>query len=224
MGLSEIGAVLVVDDEEAVGRMVQKYFRPRPVTQAYTVEQGHARYVEIEDLAIAIVDLNLPGSVRFDPERPQRGAFELAKRMRDERPALPVVIFSAHVSPPIVNYAHVIGVDFVSKIDAGENLRVLEERLGQGERPKDQITRVLVRLAQQHGLSEGEANVVRLVMFAYRIREIARQLALSPNTIKRVLERVRAKTGLNRDALVRLGRGEHSSLMGDRHTGRGEPG
>src|SRR5262245_51880411 len=204
-----MGAVLVVDDEEAVGRMVRKYFRPRPVTQAYTVEQGHARYVEMTDLAIAIVDLNLPGSVRFDPERPRRGAFELAKRMRDERPALSVVIFSAHVSPTIVNYAHLIGVDFVSKIDAGENLRVLEERLGQGVCRRDDLARLVVDLVEKYGLSDGEAKVARLAVFAYRIREIAEQLGLSPNTVKRVLERVRAKTGRDREALVRLGRGEH---------------
>lgn len=208
--MNEVGGVLVVDDEEAVGRMVRKYFRPRAVMQAYTVEQGHARFVETKDLAMAIVDLNLPGSVRFDPARPRRGAFELAKRMREERPALSIVIFSAHVSPAIVNYAQLIGVDFVSKIDAGENLRALAGQLGRGMRRRDEIARLVARLAEQHGLSEGEAKVVRLAALAYRIREIAEQLGLSPNTVKRVLERVRAKSGHDRDALVRLGRGEPS--------------
>jgi hypothetical protein len=75
------------------------------------------------------VDLDLPGSVRFDPARPRRGAFELAKRMREERPALFVVIFSAHVSPAIVNYAQLIDVDFLSKVEAGENLRALAGRI-----------------------------------------------------------------------------------------------
>jgi DNA-binding CsgD family transcriptional regulator len=66
----------------------------------------------------------------------------------------------------------------------------------------------VVRLAKQHGLSQGETQVARLAVLAYRIREIAEQLQLSPNTVKRILERVQAKSGLNRDALVRLGRGE----------------
>lgn len=208
--MDEIVGVLVVDDEEGVGRMVKKYFRPRPVAQAYTVEQGHACFVEMKDLAMAIVDLDLPGSVRFDPARPRRGAFELAKRMHDERPALSVVIFSAHVSPAIVNYAQLIGVDFVSKVEAGENLRALAGRLERGPRRRDEIERVVVRLAEQRGLSKGEARVVRLAVLAYHIREIAEQLGLSPNTVKRVLERVRAKSGLDRAALVRLGRGELS--------------
>ena len=130
--------------------------------------------------------------------------------MRDAQPALFVVIFSAHVSPAIVNYAQLIGVDFVSKIDAGENLRALAGRIDRGSRRSDEIAWLGARLAQQHGLSEGEARVVQLAIFAYRIREIAEQLGLSPNTVKRVLERVRAKSGLGRDALIRLGRGDPS--------------
>ena len=208
MRQTAVGSVLVVDDEEAVGRMVQKYFRPRPVVQAYTIEQGHARFVEMNDLEMAIVDLNLPGSVRFDPVRPRAGAFELAKRMRDERPALYVIIFSAHVLPAIVNYAQLIAVEFVSKVDAGENLRGLADRLGRGERRREEIAHLVARLAEQHALSEGEAKVARLAVLAFHIREIAEQLGLSPNTVKRVLERVRAKSGLDREALVRLGRGD----------------
>jgi DNA-binding NarL/FixJ family response regulator len=216
MGKGELAGVLVVDDEEGVGWMVRKYFRPRSVTQAYTVEEGHSRFVEMHNLAMAIVDLNLPGSVRFDPARPRGGAFELAKRMRDERPALSVVIFSAHVSSAIVNYAHLIGVDFVSKVEAGENLRALAGRLGRGVRRTDEIARLVMRLAERHRLSDRETEVARLAMLAYRIREMGEQLALSPNTVKRVLERVRAKSGLDRDALVRLGRGELSPTDSDR--------
>ena len=60
--LPSLGTVLVVDDEESVGRIISAYFRRWRIEQVYTPGQGFERYGEILDLRMAFVDLDLPDS------------------------------------------------------------------------------------------------------------------------------------------------------------------
>lgn len=127
------GTILVVDDEESTGRLVRRYFRGWPVTQAFSIAAAGERLASAAGLCLVILDLNLSDTSYPEPLRhnPVQGSFVLARRIRHTIPALPVVIFSADTDPANSYAARLAGAEFLSKLEAAENLTLLRSRLEQ---------------------------------------------------------------------------------------------
>jgi DNA-binding NarL/FixJ family response regulator len=80
---------------------------------------------------LVILDLNLGDTSYPEPlmENPWQGSFVLARRIRQAKPALPVVIFSACSNPANGHAARLAGAEYLSKHDAPGNLALLCRRL-----------------------------------------------------------------------------------------------
>ena len=129
--ISPRGTILVIDDEEVTGRMVRRHFPGWPVTQAYSIAAADDKLAADVPLRLVILDLNLGDTSYPEPltENPWQGSFILARRIRREMPALPVVIFSACSNPANSHAARLAGAEFLSKHDAPGNLALLCRRL-----------------------------------------------------------------------------------------------
>jgi len=120
------GVVLVVeDDADFAKRIVGRHFRRDFNVQfAYNIPQAHAALDEIVDLILAIIDLELPGGAPFGSTR-GGGGFELVERARSQFPRAHVVVLTGHIHPRLVNTAHRLGANFISKSGCDDNLRAL---------------------------------------------------------------------------------------------------
>ena len=125
------GTVLVVDDEESSGRMVRRHFPGWTMIQVFNLA-GAGAYLELPDLRLVLLDLNLSDTVYPQPllDNPFQGSFDLARSIRQLRPQVPVVIFSADCNPAILRAASGVGAEFLSKRDAAANLDLLWQRRG----------------------------------------------------------------------------------------------
>jgi DNA-binding response OmpR family regulator len=129
--ISPRGTILVIDDEEVTGRMVRRHFPGWPVTQAYSIAAANDQLAADMPFCLVILDLNLGDTSYPEPlmENPWQGSFVLARRIRQAKPALPVVIFSACSNPANGHAARLAGAEYLSKHDAPGNLALLCRRL-----------------------------------------------------------------------------------------------
>ena len=125
------GTVLVIDDEESTGRMVRRHLRGWPVTQVFSIGAVTEELVARVAPLLVLLDLNLGDTSYPDPLRanPFQGSFALARRLRQQLPSLPIVIFSACSNPDNPFAAQLAGAGFLSKLDAAEGLGLLRRRL-----------------------------------------------------------------------------------------------
>lgn len=125
------GSILLVDDEEIVGRLVRRHLRGWTVTQAFSLTAGHDLIGPT--LELVILDLNL-GDTSYSEsllDNPLQGSFGFAHRIRQCLPSLPVVIFSGCCNPANSDAARYVGAEFLSKHEAAANLALLRGRLEQ---------------------------------------------------------------------------------------------
>src|ERR1051326_1864619 len=118
------GTILVVDDEELAGRIVRKYFRSWRVEQAFSGWQALEMLESLPpaELRLALVDLNMPDGRAFDPNNPATTALWVVERVRKARPHVPVYVFTAYLSKPLVNAATLLGASFLVKENFQGNL------------------------------------------------------------------------------------------------------
>ena len=101
------GAVLVVDDEVPVGRLIGRFLGEAGI------ETEHAASVEE---GLEQIERRLPGMVLVDLNMPERDGFEFLELARKQRPELPVVVMTAQGSVEAAVTAMKRGAfDFLSK-------------------------------------------------------------------------------------------------------------
>lgn len=78
------GTVLVVDDEESVGRLVRRHFAGWTVAQAYDLTTASRAAEAIEDLRLVLLDLHMGDTTYPDSleDNPFQGSFALAREIR----------------------------------------------------------------------------------------------------------------------------------------------
>ncbi len=196
----------MVDDEECVGRMVRRHFSRWTVVQAFDLGTGSTAVDEGDDLRLVILDLNMGDTVYREPfeDNSFQGSFILAHQIRQKRPRLPVAIFTAHISGAVVNAAHRVGAELVSKHDCAENLDLLRQRLDLASRSGSWTAApYLVWLRDHRGMTPREADVAALaIQGTTRYADIADTLGISPNTVKRHVTSLLDRAGV--DSLIDL--------------------
>ena len=184
--------------------MARRHFRGWMVVQAYSLELARVELDTAPHLRLILLDLNLADTTYPEPldHNPFQGSFEFARRVRHTRPDLPIVIFSAHVSAAIVNAAHQVGAELVSKHDPAANLDLLCRRLDLAHRTGHwQSLPYLTWLREQRGMTPRESEVAAIaVQGITSYADIGDQLGISPNTVKRHVTRLLDRAGV--DSLV----------------------
>jgi DNA-binding NarL/FixJ family response regulator len=194
-------AVLVIDDEESVGRSVRLHFSAWTVVQVFSLQTAALAVDVTEDLRLVLLDLNMADTAYPEPiaDNPFQGSFALANEIRRKRPTLPVVIFSAHCNGAITNAAHRAGAEFVWKHDSAENLQLLSQRLALADRAGGwKPVPYLMWLQEHRGMTPRESEVATLaVQGVSRYADIADHLGISQNTVKRHISALLGRAGVD---------------------------
>jgi DNA-binding NarL/FixJ family response regulator len=196
--MAEQGTVLIVDDDEAFARIVvaPAFSRRWNVEFAFNVPQAHESLEHLTDLKMAVVDLDLPGGQPFGPSLPGGFGFDVASRIRSMSPQCWVVILTGHLLPHLVNQAHRMGAEFLHKENCLENLSLLADRLQSRGHPSDErAAEFLDYLQWRFSLSPRQVEIASLALRGLENAEIAQQLGITCNTLKRHVRLLLSKCG-----------------------------
>jgi DNA-binding NarL/FixJ family response regulator len=188
-GAPSPGTVLVVDDEESVGRLVRRHLPGWTVLQAFSLGLAAPHLEGATDLRLVLLDLNLADTTYPDPllDNPFQGSFELARRIRHDRPTLPVVIFTGHINGAIANAANQVGAELISKHDPATTLDLLHRRLELAHPSATCHSLPYLGWLRDHrGMTPRESDVAALAIQGITsYADIGDRLGISPNTVKR---------------------------------------
>lgn len=196
--MAEQGTILIVDDDEAFARIVvaPPFSRRWKLEFAFNVPQAHESLDHVTDLKLAIIDLDLPGGQPFGPSLPGGFGFDVASRVRAMAPQSWVVILTGHLLPHLVNQAHRLGAEFLHKENCLENLSLLADRLLTRGHPSDErATEFLDYLQWRFSLSPRQVEIASLAIRGLENSEIATQLGITCNTLKRHVRLLLSKCG-----------------------------
>jgi len=184
---SDCVVLIVEDDADYAQRIIAPHFDSFWTTRlAYNIPSALAALDEIDELCAAIVDLNLPGGSPFDPDRPNGFGFEVVEHARKLFPSAPVVVFTAHLTPDLVNAAHRLGAEYLVKGASDDDLQRLACRFLLQTHPEPFHADAFVkRMHDECGLSQRQTQVVAFALRGMQNQEIADSLGISVNTLKR---------------------------------------
>jgi NarL family two-component system response regulator LiaR len=157
-----------------------------------------------------------PELVMMDLRMPGMDGLEATRRIKDESPNTSVLVLTAFEEPSDLSEALRAGAaGYVLKTASPKRIIEAVHRVLLGEFPLDQevATRLLMRLVEEAGstkeatkkdeplllrsLSPREAEVLRLIARGYTNLHIARDLFLSPSTVKKHARSIIAKLGVS---------------------------
>jgi len=167
-------AVFVVDDDEAM----------RDSLDFLLSSAGCATrtFDTAERLLEALKDANC-GCIVSDVRMPGMDGLELLRRIKAERPSLPVVIITGHGDVPLAVEAMKLGAaDFVEKpFDDERLIGVVQAALAGGPRDADPAGEIGARVAS---LSPRERQVLDGLVAGLSNKAIARTHDISPRTVE----------------------------------------
>jgi len=193
--------ILLVDDHPVVRHGIRTILTDR-FADAVVAEAGdaHAALREVNDAEwdVVLLDISLPGPSGLD----------LIKRLRRERPALPLLVVSMHPASQFARRALSAGaIGYLTKDSAPEDFVAAIDNARRGRRyvGPDQgelLTKWRSKpLAAPHdSLSDREYQVLRLLGSGKTVSDIARALALSVKTVSTYRTRVLDKLGMRTNA------------------------
>jgi two-component system, NarL family, response regulator NreC len=195
--------VLVVDDH-AVLRSGLKLLLDKEDDLVFAGEASTA------EEAIRSLERTRPDIVLLDLQMPGIGGFEGAKRIRERRPGVRVLVLSMHDEADDVRRAFAAGADgYLVKTAADEELVRALRSVSQGERYLHpslgaKLAQPLAATGPVDELSPREREVLRLLALGYTNQEIAQELVVSVRTVEshraHVMTKLRADS---RAAMVR---------------------
>lgn len=191
--------VLIVDDHPVVRRGLREILADEQGIEVSETADTHEALglIREQTWSLVVLDIDLPG----------RGGLELLKDARRERPRLPVLILSVYPEEQFALRTLRAGASgYLSKDSAPEDLvkavrKILRGGKYFGERVVEQLMCHPNDKADAHPherLSDRELQVLRLLGGGKTVKEIARELSLSPPTVgtyrARILEKLRLRT------------------------------
>lgn len=195
--------VLLVDDHavvrEGYRRLLERSSNISVVGEAADAQAAYLQYMELQP-QVVVMDISLPGASGIEALRRIRSRFEDAR----------VLMFSMYEDPIFAARAMQAGArGYVTKAAAPEVLveavlTVARGRLYMGHRVAQELALRNVAGAAEPTdvLSPREFEVLRLLVQGMALRDIARQLGLTPKTVANHQSAIRQKLGA--DSAVRL--------------------
>jgi DNA-binding NarL/FixJ family response regulator len=181
------GSVLIVeDDHEFASTVSAPYFSRRwSVVFARDLPEAHAALGQVEDLRLALVDLDVPAGPDAMPLIQGSHGFEIVSRIRSERPEAWVVILTDCLDDELVNTGQRLGADYVSKWRCQENLRTVAKRLkAREETRRSPLLSAAELIRRKHALSKRQAQILELAVLGRDRAEIAHELRISVSSVK----------------------------------------
>jgi two-component system, NarL family, invasion response regulator UvrY len=191
--------ILIVDDHAIVRRGLMQIMREEPdIEVSETANSREAlKLVREKSWDMLVLDLDLPG----------KSGLELLKEIKNERPALPVLILSVYPEEQFaVRTLKAGAAGFMSKDTAPEELiKAIRKVLSGGKYINESVAeKLLSGLSSKidgmphEGLSDREFQILCLFGSGKSVSEIAAELSLSVATISthraRILEKMSMKT------------------------------
>jgi two-component system response regulator NreC len=181
---------LVLADDHAVVReglrvLLESEGRMEVVAQAEDAE-GALRYARGHKPDIVLLDLNMPG----------RDTLEVIPEILEAVPDTRVIVLTMHPEPGFARAAMTAGASgYVLKDASYDELLRAIEAAHQGQTYVDPTMGAADPPGQPDGLSEREAQVLRLIAIGHTNAEIAAQLSLSVRTVETHRAHIHQKTG-----------------------------
>jgi two-component system, NarL family, response regulator NreC len=188
--------VVLADDHDLVRRSVRRLLESEGDVEVLA---------ESADLFTALrhVTTHRPHVLLLDLHMRNGGSIDLIRRIRATMPETQVVVISMEDSPVFARHALEAGaVGYVLKDSATDELGTAVRRAARGERyVSPPIAAGLVALTSasaNHGLTERETEVLRLIALGLTSAEMSERLHLSQRTIESHRRRIHRKLGLAR--------------------------
>ena len=168
--------LLIVEDDPALGRSIQRNTRPYFEIIVTESVEGAVTAIEQVTLAAAVVDIGLPDGTGFD-------VVELLRR-HDRN--MPVLILTGSNDPATINRAHALRVEFVCKPFFSENLSHFVQRTLSGSQYGDrqQLAAVVATITTEFKLSQREGQILAFAAEGIPRSRLSDVMGVSENTVK----------------------------------------
>lgn len=190
--------VLVVEDDPGFFRtaILPVFAQGFSLMCAHNIPQAHDALDATPSLSLALVDLNMPGGEPFEPDKGEGGGLEIARRIRDQFPAVRCAILTGYTTPALVNAAQLCGAEFIAKEDCSDNLEALRDKITSETRSVfTHWQQHIDSFVAAHRLSARQADTLTLAVLGHSYRDIAERMDLSVNTVKTHIHQVLTKAG-----------------------------
>lgn len=199
--------VYVVDDDEAM----------RDSLEFLLEAAGFSIHLYVSALSFmqALTEVD-SGCVVTDIRMPVMDGLELLKRVKQEKPSLPVIVMTGHGEVPLAVEAMKAGAaDFIEKpFEDTELVDVIRSALSGSERAADNQAATADIEERISSLSRRESQVLEGLVAGLTNKEIALQYAISPRTIEVYRANVMTKMqASNLSELIRLAMRSHIASL-----------
>ena len=181
---------VVADDHPAVLDAVASYLQARGIDVVGRAQDGEE--------AFALLERRLPRVILADLRMPKLGGIELARRVKDARFEIPVVLYSGYGDRALLIEALDVGVEgFVLKEAPLDDLvRAVEIVAAGGTYVDPVLAGSLAASVSEHlPLTHRERDVLRLLADGLSNEEIGKRLFISPETVRTHLRKAMDKLG-----------------------------
>ncbi len=185
--------VLLVDDPPVVRHGIRQILVDRMEAVVGEADSADGAMVEIRgaDWDVVVLDIAMP----------RRNGFDLLKQLRDERPALPVLVLSMHPAGQFARRAMSAGaLGYLTKDSAPTELVEAIDRVRSGRPFTTAASGSAAAPAPHETLSDREYQVFRLIASGRTASEIASDIGLSVKTISTYRTRLLEKLGMRTNA------------------------
>ena len=191
--------ILLIDDHPivrlGVRRILSEHFNPVVIGEAGDAESGSNQALN-EDWDVVVLDITMPGATGLD----------VLKHLREQRPALPILVLSIHPANQFARRAlHAGASGYLTKDSATSELVGAVEDVKRGRKYVSDAVKATMagtksKIATHEMLSDREYQALRMLGSGRTVSEISEELGLSVKTVSTYRARVLQKLGMRTNA------------------------